>query len=206
MARTYGRSGWLAVLAAAATIAVAGCGGGSKSPSVASVSTMTSSSTASSTEVAGATTSGPTSPGDGNAGTLAYAKCMRSNGVPNFPDPSPSGGFEFSSGIDPASPVFKTAQAKCQKLMPGGGFPAAGATTHPSAQALAQMVKVARCMRMHGVSGFPDPTTSIPSGPIAGGEISDRDGVILVLPSSLDMQSPLFLRDAAACGFQLSNH
>jgi hypothetical protein len=91
--------------------------------------------------------------------------------------------------------------------MPGGGFPGPGSTTHPSAQALAQMLKVAQCMRRHGISGFPDPTTSIPSNPPAGGGvISDRDGVILVFPARLDMQSPLFVRAAAACGFQLTNH
>ena len=69
------------------------------------------------------------------------------------------------------------------------------------------MVKVSQCMRRHGVSGFPDPTTSIPSIPPAGGGvISDRDGVIFVFPATLDVQSPLFEQAAAACGFQLTNH
>jgi hypothetical protein len=36
--------------------------------------------------------------------------------------------------------------------------------------------------------------------------IADRDGVILLVPATLDMQSPLFLQAAAACGFQLTNH
>jgi hypothetical protein len=134
---------------------------------------------------------------------------MRSSGVPSFPDPSAGGSFRLRAGTDPASPAFQAAQAKCQKLLPGGGFPAAGSSTHPSAQALAQMLKVAQCMRRHGIA-FPDPTTTVPSKGFAGGGgggvVSDRDGVILVLPATLDMQSPLFLHAAAACGFQLHNH
>ena len=69
------------------------------------------------------------------------------------------------------------------------------------------MLKVSQCMRRHGIAGFPDPTTSVPSklGGV-GGVVSDRDGVILLFPATLDMQSPLFLHAAAACRFQLTNH
>ena len=132
---------------------------------------------------------------------------MRSSGVPNFPDPSADGGFRLSAGTDPSSPAFQAAQAKCQKLLPGGGPPGPGSSTHPSAEAMAQMLKVSQCMRRHGIAGFPDPTTSVPSklGGV-GGVVSDRDGVILLLPTTLDMQSPLFLHAAASCRFQLTNH
>ena len=141
---------------------------------------------------------------------LKYAECMRSSGVPTFPDPSPGGGFVFQtgSGVDRSSPAFKSAQAKCQKLMPGIG-PAPGATTHPSARWLAHMVQVAECMRRHGVPDFPEPRTSIPSNPFPAGSpgvISDIQGVILVIPGSIDMQSPLFTRAAAVCAFPLHNH
>jgi hypothetical protein len=62
-------------------------------------------------------------------------------------------------------------------------------------------------MRRHGVANFPDPRTSVPTNPLPGnGMISDRDGVILVFPATIDMQSPLFTHAAAACGFQLTNH
>lgn len=51
---------------------------------------------------------------------LEFAKCMRDNGVANFPDPDANGGTVISedSGIDPNSESFKTAQQKCQQLMP----------------------------------------------------------------------------------------
>jgi hypothetical protein len=133
---------------------------------------------------------------------------MRSNGVTNFPDPNARGDITIGKGegIDPSSPLFHAGQTRCQKLIPGGGLPAAGSTTHPSAQAMAQMLNVSRCMRQHGVSGFPDPTTTVPTQLTSSGLVSDRDGAILVFPGTIDMQSHLFTRAAAACGFQATNH
>ncbi len=135
---------------------------------------------------------------------------MRSKGVPAFPDPSPGGGFVFhaGSGIDPSSPTFRAADAQCRKLMPGGGPPGPGSTTHPSAQWLAHMEKVAQCMRRHGVPDFPDPRTSVPPDPFGGGTgvISDIEGAILVFPSAIDTGSPTFARAANDCGFPLHNH
>jgi hypothetical protein len=134
---------------------------------------------------------------------------MRANGVPDFPDPKPGGGFGAvrfpASG---PSPAFKAAQAKCGKLVPGFvGPPGPGTQTHPSPHALAQMVRVAQCMRRHGIYDFPDPRTSVPSHLSPGpGVISDIDGVILVFPGTIDEQSRAFTRAAAACAFPLHNH
>jgi hypothetical protein len=193
-----------AVLAATA-LALAGCGG-STSPPVASVATTTSSSAPSTTSASGA----PASPAQIQQDELKYAQCMRANGVPSFPDPLAGGGFQFprNSGMNPSSPAFRAAQAKCAKLLPGGGPPGPGSTTHPSPQWLARMVKVAQCMRRHGISDFPDPRTSVPSDPFHGGTgvISDIQGVILVFPSTIDQQSQAFTRAATACGFPLHNH
>ena len=187
-----------------------GCGG-SNSPSIASVATTTSNSSANSTNGSGnaAGSGSPPSQTQLQQDALKYARCMRANGVPNFPDPSSGGGFVFQagSGVDPSSPAFQAARAKCQKLVPGG--PAPGSTTHPSAQWLAHMVKVAQCMRGHGITDFPDPRTSVPSNPFPGGGtgvISDIDGVIFVFPATIDTQSPMFTRAAAACQFPLHNH
>jgi hypothetical protein len=136
---------------------------------------------------------------------LEFAECMRSNGITDFPDPSSGGGFLFpaSSGTI-QSPQFQAAQKACQKYMPqvGSGSP-------PTKQALARMLKVAQCMRRHGVSDFPDPVTSVPPHALAGGAvgiISDIDGVILVFPSTIDEQSPQFTQAAAECAFPLHNH
>jgi hypothetical protein len=187
-------------------LALAGCGS-SSSPAVAHLSSGKGASSASS-EGSG---SSPESPASLQQAAVAYAKCMRSNGVPNFPDPKLGGGFLFNARarIDPSSPAFKTAQAKCHKLMPGGGPPGPGSTTHPAPQTLARMLSIARCMRRHGVEDFPDPRTSVPSNPFgAGGNgvISDIEGVILVFPSTIDQQSPVFTQAATACAFPLHNH
>lgn len=133
---------------------------------------------------------------------------MRSSGVHDFPDPSPSGGFTIhtGSGVNPSSPAFKSAQSKCRQLMLGSGL-APGTTTHPTSQWLAQMVTAAQCMRRHGIPNFPDPTTTVPPMPIDGrGVISDIDGVIFTFGDTIDTQSTAFVRAATACGFPLHNH
>lgn len=55
------------------------------------------------------------------------AKCMRENGVPNFPDPNPNGSIALDGdkiGTGPGDPTFDKAEQKCSKFMPeppGGG-------------------------------------------------------------------------------------
>lgn len=51
---------------------------------------------------------------------LKYAQCMRENGVPNFPDPDPNGGFRIPDGADPNTPQFKTAEEACAEHQPEG--------------------------------------------------------------------------------------
>lgn len=51
------------------------------------------------------------------------AKCMRENGIPNFPDPNPDGGISIDSkklGTSPDSPVWKKAEAACAQYVPKG--------------------------------------------------------------------------------------
>jgi hypothetical protein len=124
---------------------------------------------------------------------------MRAHGVPNFPDPSSAGGgVQLSgSGIDTQSPAFQSGQSACQKLLPGG-LPGPGGG---SATRIKQGVKLAECMRAHGLTTFPDPTTSAPSAPPAGGGIAfGGPGGFLSVPSSM-VQSPAFNQAAATCGF-----
>lgn len=194
----------LAISALLCGVMVAGCGGSTPS-SKASAPGSANISSSNAGAGSGAASSGLPSQAALESDELAFARCMRSSGVPNFPDPSPGGGFRVPAPVagGRSSPAFQAAQAKCHKLLPGGGFPAAGTNTHPSARALAQMLKVAQCMRKHGISQFPDPATSIPSHPAGVGEIADRDGVILVIPASIDQQSPAYTQAAAACGFPL---
>jgi hypothetical protein len=125
---------------------------------------------------------------------------MRASGVPNFPDPQPGGGFVIPAGTSPAAPSFQAAQAKCKKLLPEGGLP--GGKTHPSDQTLEKLVRIARCMRQHGVPQFPDPVTSVPSNlnQAEPGVVTDFDGAILVFPSTMNMQAPAYRQALTACG------
>jgi hypothetical protein len=91
---------------------------------------------------------------------LAFAKCMRAHGLSDFPDPvaEPGGGFGFTlnrgpgSDLNPDNPTFKAAQQACQSLR------LAGPPASP-AQAVAQGVNLARCLRSHGFPSFPDPNS-----------------------------------------------
>jgi len=143
--------------------------------------------------------SGSASSASNNASFLKFSQCMRKNGVPNFPDPGGGRGIQISasSGINPFSPAFKAAQGHCRKLLPGGGPP----TGPPSAQAMHLALQTSECMRRHGVTGFPDPTTKAPSSPAGYSELENDGGVILAVPSTINPQSPVYQKAAQQCGF-----
>jgi hypothetical protein len=185
----------LGLTAAALICAVpAGCGGSSNGPT-ASNPASTGSATTIASSAAGSGAAQPQS------GALRFATCMRANGVSSFPDPAAGGGVQFPipAGTNPEAPAFQAARAKCQKYL-GGGLPGPGSTTHPSAQTLSKLVRIARCMRAHGVPQFPDPQTSVPSNPVGIAEITDFDGAILLFPATLNMQAPAYRQALTACG------
>jgi hypothetical protein len=127
---------------------------------------------------------------------LKEAQCMRSHGVPNFPDPRPGGPSVIPNWINPQAPAFKSAQKACAQFVGGGGSPAVGSESERLA-----LLSLAKCMRSHGFPGFPDPTTSPPPAPPPGshtGHAVGIDGVYLVFPP----QSPALKRAAAACGYR----
>jgi hypothetical protein len=51
----------------------------------------------------------------------AFSKCMRDNGVPNYPDPDPDGQLRGQGHEQQDSPKFKAAMEKCRAKLPGGG-------------------------------------------------------------------------------------
>ncbi|HEX4725606.1 MAG TPA: hypothetical protein VH333_24050 [Pseudonocardiaceae bacterium] len=106
----------------------------------------------------GATATSAATPSSGNDfdKMLAFAACMRSHGLKNFPDPTKSGnnvGIQLGkdSGLDPSSAVFQAAQRACQSLMPSGGPDATKADP-------TKIAPWAACVRSHGVPNLPDPT------------------------------------------------
>jgi hypothetical protein len=119
-----------------------------------------------------------------------FASCMRSHGVPGFPDPNAQGAISVSSasGIDPGSQQFQHAQQACQKLLPNGGQPSPAQQAQMRTQALA----FSACMRSHGVPNFPDPQFS--SGGRVTMKLTAGSG-----GSGIDPSSPQFQAAQKAC-------
>ena len=169
----------------ATTIAVAACGGSSPSNS------PTASHTA-----------------QKSAG-VKLAECMRRNGVPQYPDPSGGGGFSIQASanggnasisvnghtINVSGPAFQTAMQKCRTEMPQGP-PISGSQLAKVKQGA---LKMAACMRSHGVPNFPDPkVTTGPGGRGIGVSIGGPPGSGSS-GRSLDPRSPAFQRAQKVC-------
>ena len=131
-----------ALIALAAILA--GCGGAGSNPGVANVS-------ASSTS--GSHSSSPST----YDRALAYANCVRTHGVPLWPDPDSSGRFDKSKltprQLGVSSSKAGAAAHACRTLLPT--YSAA-----QQSQVLAQALRFSGCMRAHGSTNFPDPESN----------------------------------------------
>ncbi|HEY2202567.1 MAG TPA: hypothetical protein VGH56_11810 [Solirubrobacteraceae bacterium] len=92
---------------------------------------------------------------------LAFARCMRSHGVRNWPDPNNSGVFakKTPQQLGVSSTVFQAAQNVCQHLLPNGDLPPGGQPTPAELRKMERdALNFSRCMRSHGVPDWPDYT------------------------------------------------
>jgi len=153
-------------------LATAACGGGSARAGVASVGTTTTA-----VPAGAAATGGSSSNGD----PVKYARCMRSHGVLNFPDPSSAAAPSASRALkeESTSPEFQAAALACAKYAHHGT-----AAPPVSPQEMQKLLAVSRCMRAHGVPNFPDPN------PTTGD---------LTAPVGIDRSSPTVLAALRAC-------
>ena len=130
------------VAVAAFSLLAAGCGGGN-SPAVATVSTTT-------------TAAGPSAGASTHAtGLVAFASCMRSHGLPNFPDPNSSGGIPKQAVVSAFQAVSKSqadaAQNGLQSPAPGRGAErAARPNDHPP-----RPTGLPQGSRLHALARFP---------------------------------------------------
>jgi len=157
----------------ALSLLVAGCGGGGGSAGVPSVASSAN----------GAATTAA-------SGLVAYSACMRSNGVPNFPDPTGSGGIPKQAVVR-AFQAVSNSQAEaatnaCRHLLARGGSLSGKASQPIPLQDRVYYLKAATCMRSHGFSNFPDP--AFQSGTVT-----------FKIPSSIDTSSSRFTTAKAAC-------
>jgi hypothetical protein len=114
---------------------------------------------------------------------VAYASCMRSHGVTNFPDATSGNGFEIPPNVDTQSAAYQAATHACTKLQPG---PSA-ATAPLSEGQQRRLLSIAKCMRKRGVH-ITDPTFQ--------GRFITLDE-----PDQTTIQSPTFKRAEAACRY-----
>ena len=120
-------------------------------------------------------------------GMLAFSRCMRSHGVPNFPDPNSSGALPKSQvdQLAASSPQFPPAHRACEHLLPNGGQP----TQAQVQQAWNDMRNFAHCMRSHGVPNWPDPAAT-----------SQQDQrPFFHVPDSIDPNAPQITTKIRAC-------
>lgn len=166
------------IVAAACLAAIAAGCGGSPASHVAQLGSTGTPSTASS--------SGSAASAHQN-GAVAFARCMRSEGVPNWPDPNARGAFDKSKlttkQLGATGSGVQIAQSACNHLLPNGG---SGPDPARVRQMRAQGLHFAQCVRSHGVPDFPDPAS--------GGRIPD--------PATLGINqgSPKFEAANTACG------
>lgn len=131
---------------------------------------------------------------------VQYSACMRSHGVPHFPDPGANGSIELtpSSGLDLQSPSSQRAQEACQHLMPGPKTP-----PKMTASAHTAALRFSKCMRSHGVPSFPDPVP-VGSAPPAGELTLVLRGMMFEPSASgVTPRSPTFRQAGVACGIKL---
>jgi hypothetical protein len=86
---------------------------------------------------------------------LAFSECMRSHGVPDFPDPNANGAISLGSIASTLNgTAVRSAEQACRHLLPNGGIP----TPAQLQKALNLLLKFSECMRSHGVPNYPDPS------------------------------------------------
>jgi hypothetical protein len=109
---------------------------------------------------------------------VKFAECIRAHGVSDFPDPDAKNDFNY--GVSVSKAVWTQATTACKDLQPPGTLSGKRTTKQQSAS-----LRLAQCVRDHGVKDFPDPvngepvvdTTKIPS--------TDRPGGMTILNAAL---------------------
>jgi hypothetical protein len=124
-------------------------------------------------------TGAPSAPSAFVSQVLAFARCVRAHGVPNFPDPNSNGAFSKQALLQ-----LGVSKSRLRAAMSPCPFPARQAPL--TAQDQQDYLKAAACMRSHGIPNFPDPTFS-------GGSVD------FPIPTSIDTTSERFSQARQTC-------
>ncbi|HEX4057625.1 MAG TPA: hypothetical protein VHX87_04830 [Galbitalea sp.] len=114
---------------------------------------------------------------------IAYARCVRSHGVPGFPDPNSDGTFPKARIPAGSGAQLTGANRTCGHLLPANG---SGYVV--TAKEQQDYLNAAACMRSHGISNFPDPVFSEGYGKVN-----------FPIPSSISTTSTQFTTARATC-------
>jgi hypothetical protein len=180
MNRLQGRRVVLAVaLLAPIALLAAACTSGSRNASVAHLSAAATNASTPSNSAAAS---------DLGTEALAFARCLRANGLPNWPDPESNGAFDKSklqaTGYS-AALTRAVEDGPCKNILPTAA-PSTPDSETITTQQQQDYIDAVACMRSHGFSNFPDPTFS--------------DGhVTLVPPPGVDTNSTQFSQAQHIC-------
>ncbi len=170
------RAGALAAVVAGATLLAAACGGSSPETNT-------------------------FAPGATYTQALAFAKCMRSNGVPQFPAPDGQGDFNNAQieALENNNSQADNAIHQCRSVLPNAGT---GLTAEQiqqiQQQNLHNAVKAAHCMRAHGITNFPDP-----AGTTQASGVNWQPVISAIQGGGLSLETPSYEAAFMACNGKL---
>jgi hypothetical protein len=121
---------------------------------------------------------------DRQAELLAFAQCMREHGV-DMPDPEVDSKGRVRmrvGGKDTPRATMEAAQKACQDKAPGMGGGDGAGDADPAIQEYG--LKLAECMREHGIEKFPDPT---------------GNGIRITPDMGIDPDDPAFQKAQSEC-------
>ena len=157
--------------AVAVAILAAGCGGSSHSSS-----------------------SNSAGPHDIANKAFEFSACMRNHGVTNFPDPKVSSNGPGDTAIAmvvPAQfsqmPGFKSARKACSGILPVANNISSAQVARLQQARKQNLLAFARCLRAHGLTNFPDPTSQ--------GQLT----LAMLQQAGVDLHAPDVLPAARAC-------
>jgi hypothetical protein len=100
----------------------------------------------------------PDAGGSAHIQLVAFSHCVRSHGVPNFPDPLPNqvnAKFPSAQQLKVSSSQLQAAENACQHLLPNGG---SGPNQAQMQLELSGLRRFSECLRAHGMPNWPDPS------------------------------------------------
>jgi hypothetical protein len=122
------------------------------------------------------------------------AACMRNHGVANFPDPKVSSSTPGQTQVAMVvpnqfarSPQFKSASQACRSILPVVGNISPAQVAQQQQQHKQDLLAFASCLRAHGLTKFPDPTSQ--------GQLT----LAMIQQAGVDLHAPDVLPAARAC-------